>query len=545
MLLALAADDGALILEDAQWLDPSTADLLRWIVARLDGTPLHLVATLRSGSRPDWAEAAGAAMVPLGPLAPDEFAALIRTVARDHAAEAVIGAAQIASIAARCDGSPVFAEELTRFALETGDAEALPASLADSLLARLDRLPAGRRLAQVGAVIGTEFPQALLQAVAGLDDAALRRDIAALIDAGILRKGDSDFGPAVAFRHMLLHDAAYMTLLRRDRVALHARTAQVMQREVPHIADALPQVLAHHLSRGGAPAEAARHWERAGTLAARRSAYAEAIGHFRQALTEIETASADTVLDPLELSVRLNLVAGLIATEGFGAPTVRAEMPRVEALGQALDRSDLLVPLRVSKWIFLGATGQFRASLHVARQLNGETGEIAQLLALRALGTSLIFCGRFSEAKPPLEAFVARYDPSRHAAALSRFGVSNHAVMTAVGLAELAVIAQDRAAADRWGALAETYAQDSGTAHDRCNVTLFIGCILPALQGHHESLPVAADRLRALARDPGLRAALVASGLETIRARHTCAHRARELLAVAARLGLDQGASAA
>lgn len=513
LFTAIAANSGAVIVEDLQWMDPSTSEVLTRIGARFEPVTAHLLCTMRPGPLPDWCLQAGAMVVPLDRLRDAEFGHLIRAVARASAPGIAISDAQVAEIAARCDGSPVFAEELTRYMLEATadgrrpDAQALPATLADSLLARLDRLAAGRRLAQLGAVIGNEFPVAFLYALADLPEPEVRRGVEALIEAGVLQIGHSAFGPAVGFRHMLLQDAAYLTLLRRDRIALHARIAASMQAQFPEISAALPQVLAHHLSRGGDGAQAAAQWDRAGTMAARRSAYSEAIGHFRRALEDLASASEGLDLEKAELGVRLNLVAALIASHGFNAPAVRAEMPKVEALGAALKSTEQLLPLMVSKWIFMGASGQYAASLDVARQIRAMTAagsDLERLLGHRAWGTSLLFAGRLAEARQELTAFFALHDPSRHDAGLGRHGTSNHAAMMAVGLTELAVLAEDADATERWGQRAEAIALAGGQAHDLCNVTLFIGCILPAMRGRHDLVTTAARRLGRLAQDLSL-----------------------------------------
>lgn len=513
LFTAVAATAGAVIVEDLQWIDPSTSEVLARIGAGFESVGAHLICTMRPGPLPGWCLQAGAMVVPLDRLREAEFGQLIRAVARVSAPAVAVSETQVAEIAARCDGSPVFAEELTRYMLEamadgrTPDAQALPATLADSLLARLDRLAAGRRLAQLGAVIGNEFPVAFLYALADLPEAEVRRGIEALIEAGVLQVGHSAFGPAVGFRHMLLQDAAYLTLLRRDRVALHARIAASMQTQFPEISAALPQVLAHHLSRAGDGVQAAAQWDRAGTMAARRSAYSEATGLFRRALDDLAAVRDAPDLERLELGVRLNLVAALIASHGFNAPAVRAEMPKVEALGAALKSTDQLLPLLVSKWVFMGASGQYAASLDVARQIRGMTAEgsaVERLLGHRAWGTSLLFAGRIDEARRELTAFFALHDPALHGAGLDRFGTSNHAVMSAVGMTELAVLAEDDTAAEHWAQRAEALAGASGQAHDLCNVTLFIGCVLPAMRGRHDLVSAAAGRLRALAQDHAL-----------------------------------------
>lgn len=518
LLLAMAQKSGAVLLEDVQWLDPSTAELLKCAGSRLSGLGGHLIVTMRPGPIPDWCVAMGADILPLDRLGDADFSNLIRTIARATAPQLAISDAQVTEIAARCDGSPVFAEELTRYMLEANadgrraEDQPLPATLADSLLARLDRLQSGRLLAQQAAVIGNEFPLAILIAVSDLPEAEARRGIEGLMQAGVLQVGHSAFGPAVGFRHMLLQEAAYMTLLRRDRQALHTRIANVLIQEFADVADAVPQVVAHQLSRGGVPTQAAIYWDRAGTKAARRSAYTEAVGHFRRALEDIVRAvpdadQPDPAIEQTELAVRLNLVAALVAAEGFNAPAVREEMPRAEALGAALQSREQLLPLLVSKWVFLGASGQLAASVDVARQISdlaiGGT-EVEALLAMRTMGTSLLFRGEFDAALTSMHSFFGLYDPDRHDAGLNAYGTSNHAAMMALGIVEIAVLRDDPVTTAQWATRVEVLSDASGQAHDRCNTTMFLGCILPALRADFDTVETMANRLRQIAETHGL-----------------------------------------
>ena len=509
LFCAMAQNDGAIILEDLHWMDPSTSEVLSRVADRLNGLPIHVLCTMRPGAVPDWCLQADADVLTLDRLAATDFGELIRSVALANAPDVTLTDAQIAEIATRCDGSPVFAEELTRYSLdieadEHGTTGApLPATLADSLLSRLDRLEMGRELAQLAAVIGNEFPVEILTAVSDLPKAEVLRGVASLIEVGVLQRGHSTFGPAVGFRHMLLQDAAYLTLLRRDRVAQHARIAATLTRAFPEISAAMPQVVAHHLSRAGDLAHAVTFWDRAGTLAAGRSAYSEAIVHFRKAIEDNANASVGVDLEETELGVRLNLVAALIAAHGFNTPAVQAEMPRIEALGAALQSTDQMLPLLVSKWTFMGASGQFSAAIEVARQIKqlvGNGTDIEALLAYRCLGTANFFSGNLAAAQQDLVTFFELYDPAQHDAGLGRFGSSHHGAMSAVGLAELAVLACDDAGCDKWTAKAESLAKGSGQAHDLCHCTFFTGCVLPLFRGQLDVVSDMADHLRDLSR---------------------------------------------
>lgn len=509
LFCAMAVDAGAVILEDLQWMDASTAEVLARVADRLQDVPTHLVCTMRTGDVPAWCDDAQADIIALDRLDDGEFDDLVRSIARASAPTITLSDKQIAEISARCNGSPVFAEELTRYSVEreadpsrTAD-NSLPATLADSLLSRLDRLETGRDLAQLAAVIGNEFPVDLLVAVSDLPKEEVMRGVASLIDAGVLQRGHSTFGQAVKFCHMMLQDAAYLTLLRRDRIAKHAHIANTVMRAFPQVSATLPQIVAHHLSCGGDIAHAVMFWDRAGTLAAARSAYAEAVVHFRKAIDDCGTAPIGTDLEETELAVRLNLVGTLVSLHGFNSAEVHAEMPQVEAMGAALQSKDQMLPLLVSKWVFSGASGQFAASLEVARQVRDAAAPddvVEQLLAQRCMGTANFFSGKISDATEDLNAFFAVYDPALHDDGLGRFGSSHHGAMSAVGLAEIAALSDDSAGCDHWSAKVEELAELSGQAHDLCHATFFIGCVVPYFRDQLDVVNASASRLHDSAR---------------------------------------------
>ncbi len=508
LVMALAVEADALILEDVQWMDPSTAELLERIAERIPGEPVHVMATSRPAALPHWVDRHRVTVIELAPMAPEVFDPLVRAVAERIAPGRGLSEAQVQDISRRCDGNPIFAEELTRYMLESlssGEdtaSRAMPATLEDSLLARLDRLTLGRRMAQLGAVIGTEFPVAILLAASGLDDAEARRGVNELFDAGILRVGHSAFGPAVSFRHALLRDAAYNTLLRRDRLALHRRIADLLTAEFPDVMAAAPQVAAVQYSQAECHLEAAQRWSEAAQLANDRSAYSEAIGLYRRALRDLGQLpdSADIRLE--EMNTRLNLVSVLVAKEGYRSANVDIEMAAVEALSEKLDGTDQFLPLLVTKWVHLGSAAYFNASLELANRIHEITRDaegVPHLIGRRCMGTSLLFTGQFDASERHLRSFIDSYDHERHSAGLSRYGTSNHAAMSMIGLAEIAMLRDEHETARLWTERARSLAERTGQGHDLCNITLFMGCILPGLSGDYATVLDSARSLRALA----------------------------------------------
>lgn len=518
LMAAIARASSALVIEDVHWLDPSTGELMGRVLAEIAAAPVdvpvHVIVTMRPGPVPDWLPAGETEIVPLGRMDEGTLAPLARAVAAAAAPGLALPDPVARAIAARCDGSPVFAEEMTRVYLEGlsdgRDLETvlagLPATLTDSLVARLDRLTVGRRLALVAAVIGTEFPVAILREAAGLSEAETRAGVDELLAAGVLQAGHSAFGEAVSFRHMLLRDAAYRLLLRRDRIGLHAKVAETLRMRFPHIAEALPQVMAHNLHEAGDLLGAVAEWERAAGLAAARSAYAEAVAIWRRAAEACARIQPPGAAADRELACRLALMSALIAAHGFNGAGVAEELARIERLGRETGAAERLVPMLHARWVAIVSAGDFAAGLDLARQIARMTrpgsgpetvSETDRLIGHRVLGTSLLFSGQHAEALRELRQFFEVYDPDRHEAELSQVGTSSHALMSMVGMAEIHILFEDFAAADRWRDRARRQAQAGGRAHDICNVTLFVDCILPALEDRYDRAAEGAARLRA------------------------------------------------
>jgi class 3 adenylate cyclase/tetratricopeptide (TPR) repeat protein len=507
LMEAALRDAAVVIVEDIQWIDPSTAELIERLLPTIGALPVLLICTMRPGPFPAWLAAAEARLIQLDRLPHDEATALVRTIAD----KAELPGSVVEAIAARSDGIPIFAEELTRGYLETAAAggqgddglSSIPATLTESLLARLDRLKQGRRVASIAAAIAREFPIAVLVAVSGLPEAEVRAGIAELLDADLLMIGHSRFGEAVAFRHMLVRDAAYQLLLRRERTALHARIAETLKVKFPHIAEALPHVVALQLADAGDVAGSAVEWDRAGSQAARRSAYSEAIGHFTKALETNERGPPSRPRDERELACRLNLIGALIAARGFAAEGVAAEMERALALSHRLGSTAQLIPVLTSKWVVVGSGGDYRASLEIARQIHhaAQSGStVDRLLGYRVLGTSLLFGGQFAQALEAFENFLAVYDRDRDEAELRKVGPSSHALMAMLGIAEVYTLFDEPEAADRWRQKVLEGARLDGGSHNICNAIMFCGCFLPALTRQYDQLAERAAELKELCR---------------------------------------------
>src|SRR5262249_29702736 len=243
----------------------------------------------------------------------------------------------VAQIVAKTDGVPLFVEEFTKTVLESGLLQeqgeryvltepmpplAIPATLHDSLLARLDRLGAAKSLAQLGATLGREFPYALLQAVAPWDEETVRQELQQLVGAELLYQRGLPPQATYIFKHALIQEAAYQSLLKRTRQQYHQHIAQVLEGQFPDIVATQPELLAHHYTEAGSIAQAVGYWQKAGQSAVQRSAHVEAIAHLRQGLALLQTLPETPQRTQHEVNLHIALGASLIATQGFAAPEV-------------------------------------------------------------------------------------------------------------------------------------------------------------------------------------------------------------------------------
>ena len=286
ILTAARTQAVVLAFEDLHWADPTSLDLMRALAERGAQAPLLIIATARPEFRPPWSVRSHHSVISLSPLDSVQIAKMVRELSAHHALPRDI----VEGVSERTGGVPLFIEEVTRLLLERGEqggGQAIPPTLQQSLAARLDRLGSARETAQIGAVLGRGFSYALLQSVAGLDEGALQSALERLAQADILFvEGD---GPQATYRfkHALIQDAAYDSLLKSRRQALHARAAEILsERASPE-----PEAIAHHFTRAGLNDLAIEWWGKAGDQALRRSAFQEAIAHLGEAIAMADKAA--------------------------------------------------------------------------------------------------------------------------------------------------------------------------------------------------------------------------------------------------------------
>jgi class 3 adenylate cyclase len=404
---------GLLLFEDAHWADSTSLELLDRIVERLPRLPVLLLITFRPEFQPPWAGQARVTTLALNRLGEREAAALVDTVTGGKSLPIEI----LSRILDHADGIPLFIEELTKTVLEgqllreeaSGYALAgplpplaIPSTLHASLMARLDRLAPVKEVAQIGAAIGREFSYELLAAVGRRSDNQLSDALDQLTAAGLILRRGAPGRASFIFKHALVQDAAYSTLLRSQRQELHARIAKVLEQEFQEMIATQPETLAHHYSQAGLVDLAIEFWGRAGVRSADRSAHHEAVGHFRSALDLVGKLSPSQQRDERELELTLALAVSLIAVHGFGSIRVEECAVRAKGLSDKVYGSRRrFAALRVA-WNSSLMRQPVPSTAALARDLFGlaeEDGNPAKLaVAHRALGYSLFIASEFREA---------------------------------------------------------------------------------------------------------------------------------------------------
>jgi class 3 adenylate cyclase/predicted ATPase len=420
------------IYEDVHWLDPSSRELLDMSVERVARLPVLLVITFRSPFQPPWAGQPHVTALALNRLARREGAALVESLSGHDSLSAKIAE----EIVERADGIPLFVEELTKVILETGielddsrkplliaplSGLTVPATLHASLMARLDRLgPGAREVAQIGAAIGREFSYEILAPVVGRGGEQLQAALDALSEAGLVYCRGTPPRATFLFKHALVRDAAYGSLLRKTRQELHVRIAKVLEDSFPETTEMQPEVIAHHYSQGGCAEDAVAWWRAAGHRASRLSHNAEAAAHLSKALELIAASNGGRDRDLLELNTRIDLGGPLIGSKGWSAPELEENYARAWALCERTGATEQVFPVLWGQYVAAGyrAAGGLTLSEEKARRFlqlakqERDTG--LEVVGHRMLGVQLVSRGDFARGRQHLEQAIALYDPEHH-----------------------------------------------------------------------------------------------------------------------------------
>jgi class 3 adenylate cyclase/predicted ATPase len=349
--------------EDVHWADPSTLDLLGQLIDQAPTAPLLIVLTFRPEFAPPWPARSHVKTLTLRRLERPQIEVMATRLAGGKALPAEV----VEHIVQKTDGVPLFVEEMTKAVLGSsvlradGDCYTLtgplseisiPVSLHESLMARLDRLPTLREVAQLGAVLGRDFAYEMLRAITSLDEPRLRDVLGRLVEAELLYQRGRPPRSRYIFKHALIQDAAYQSLLRRTRQQYHRQVAELFESNFADTAEASPELVAHHYSEAGLPDQAVTYWQRAGENATRRSANLEAIGHLTTGLAQLAQLPETPERAKRELALQRLLGQANMAARGYASPGVIRAFSRAREICAAIGDDDSIGPVLFGVWIF-------------------------------------------------------------------------------------------------------------------------------------------------------------------------------------------------
>lgn len=427
VIVALATRHPVLwVVEDLHWLDPSTLELLTMLVDQLPTTQICLLATYRPTFQAPWGNRSYLTQMPLARLSRPQVEAMMLHLTGEKPLPAELGQ----QVVERTDGVPLFVEECTKSVLEIGMLREahdrfeltvplrtlhIPATLQDSLMARLDRLGPAKSVAQLGAVFGRSFPYTLLEALVPHDETSLLHALDQLVKAELLYQRGVPPQATYAFKHVLIQETAYQSLLKSTREHYHDQIAQALLEHAPESVELQPELLAHHYTQAGLPEQAVPYWQRAGRRAVERSAYAEGIAHLTKGLELLSTLPETAVRTRQELDLLTTLGPVLMTVKGYGAPDVARVYTRARQVCQQLGDTRRFLPVLLG----LGTFHLVRAEYHTARGIGEEALRLAQrekhpgrlLQAHLALATALFFLGETLATREHLCQGIALDDP--------------------------------------------------------------------------------------------------------------------------------------
>ncbi len=425
-----------LIFEDAQWIDPTSLEFLERLVGRMARLPALLIVTFRPGFQPSWARHAHVFGLTIGSLGQRLAAEMVRRVAGKALPDEVVD-----RIVVKTDGVPLFIEELTKAVLEAGilgeegDRYTLaadlppfeiPASLHDSLTARLDRAGPAKEVAQVGAAIGRTFSHELLAALIPSTEERLQEALDRLIQAGLIFRRGTPSARSYSFKHALVRDAAYASLLRSKRGDLHARIAEQMEPWIAEGREGHPEILAHHLTEARLAEKAIVYWQKAGQRAVDRCANVEAIAHFTKGLALLDTLpqSPPRIRQAIELQAAMGVA--IMTTKGFAAPEAGQAYARARELCDLLGEDAHVFSALQGLWYFHAVRGELQVGRDLGEQYLARaqrSGDPALLLvAHHLLGGVLCWLGEIGPAEEHYKRGIALSDVQHQCRPVTLFG---------------------------------------------------------------------------------------------------------------------------
>jgi class 3 adenylate cyclase/DNA-binding winged helix-turn-helix (wHTH) protein/predicted ATPase len=425
LLLAMAARQPLLcIVEDVHWIDPSTLALLGLVIDQGPTAALCTVLTCRPTFQPPWGWRTHITPIVLDRLPRPHSARMVGYVAGGTALPADV----MQQIVEKTDGVPLFIEEITKAVVESAWLQeqdrqtealptlAIPATLHDGLIARLDRLGTAKGIAQVGATIGREFSYALLRGITDTEEATLQQELARLVGAELVYQRGVIPQATYLFKHALIQEAAYQSLLKQTRQQYHRRIVEVLEQQCLTVVAAQPDLLAHHATAAGLTSQAVRYWHRAGEQAFQRGAHQEATAHLRQGLALLHTLPESPTRTQDELDLQVTLGPILMVTHGVTAPEVERAYTRAYALCQQVRETPQLAATLRGLRHFYQTSGQYQTAQALAERLlalaQSHQDPALCMEAHMAMGLTLLSRGAFTAARDHLEHGLAYRAPA-------------------------------------------------------------------------------------------------------------------------------------
>ncbi len=504
-----------LVFEDVHWADPTSLELLERIRDHVQNWRMLVILLHRPDLTLPWTEQPHVASLTINRLDRVQVSSMVESLTEGQ----VLPRTVIDQIVAKTDGVPLFVEEITKAVLEsaigrsneegavsdTQSTLTVPDTLHDSLMARLDQLAPVKTVAQIAAVIGREFSFELLKAVAPLSERDVRAAIDRLLASGLVFRSGHFSDQSFAFKHALVQDEAYASLLRDQRRKLHGRIAECLCRDFIEIAEVAPEVVAQHFSQAGTLKPAIDFWLKAGRQASARSAFVEASTHLQMALKLLAELPANMERDNLELQLQQSLGSALAAGKGFGAAET------IQAFKRALDLCNNFEECPQTFAVLNGiigfhvVRGEFEQSRALAEDLlaraRQQDDSTPRLMGHRALGMSLFLIGELAAARDQLWTALELYDATRHGPLALIFSVDFKATAQAY-LALASVLLGDIDGGLAHGRDAVSHAEQLRHPHSICNALAFLAGS-HVLCGDAEAAHPIAERTIALAREYG------------------------------------------
>jgi class 3 adenylate cyclase/predicted ATPase len=505
-----------MVFEDAHWIDPTSRELLELIIEHVRNLPVLLIVTFRPEFQPPWTGQPQVIKLALNRLDRRDQVILVEQIADGKQLPDQV----VAQIVDRTDGVPLFIEELTKSVLESHllrrerdryvldralPSLAIPTSLHASLLARLDRLPSVRLVAQIGAAIGREFSFALVRAVSRLSESELEAALARLVASELVFQRGTPPNVVYSFKHALVQDAAHASLLRSNRQQLHAQIAEALEILFPELMENQPELFAQHYAEARLVEKSVSYWSKAGHRSAARSAMAEAAAEFRKGLDQLALLPETPERQRQKLEFWTALGAALNATKGAAAPETGRAYASARELWERLGSPSEFFGVPYAQSRYHSTRGEFKWAMLLDEdllRLSLERNDCAGLvLGHLASGRNLLMIGRLAPSRSHLEAALALHDPTSHRAVVRQAGLHPHVdAQFSIGFALFLLGFPDQALAQITAAIAEA----RRLVHPPSLASsLAVGGILLSLLRDHAVLDEWVAQLVALATEQG------------------------------------------